>query len=340
MVATALPATAQIPDTAAEMYDAWCARCHAADGSGLVEDPTVKTRPMGLTDCRVASAEPDSDWALVIADGAQAAGLSPEMPGFGDVLSDAQVADLVTHLRGFCGEDGWPHGNLNFPRPIFTEKAYPENELVVLPSVSHSDPGPGVRFRTVYETRLGKRGHGEISLPFASLEPAGTRETGLGDVALAGKYVLLADKERTLILTTGLELKLPTGSERRGLGGGDVVFEPWIGAGTVVRDTYVQTQLKLEMPAGELWDHREFLYNLYLGRDVSHVLDTWTYGVELNGVDRRVALTPQLRKGLTRTGALAVAGGLRVPIVNRGEQDIAWVGYLLWEYLEPVRAVR
>jgi hypothetical protein len=63
-------------------------------------------------------------------------------------------------------------------------------------------------------------------------------------------------------------------------------------------------------------------------------------GVELNGANREVAVTPQLRKGLTRTGALAAAVGVRIPITAREEQAIRWVGYLLWEYLEPVRPRR
>ena len=68
------------------------------------------------------------------------------------------------------------------------------------------------------------------------------------------------------------------------------------------------------------------------------MLNTWTIGIELNGVDERVAITPQLRKGLTRTGALAVAGGVRIPINHRDQQATRWVGYLQWEYLEPVLA--
>jgi hypothetical protein len=51
-----------------------------------------------------------------------------------------------------------------------------------------------------------------------------------------------------------------------------------------------------------------------------------------------VALTPQVRKGLTATGALAAAAGVTLPINQRDAQGVKWVGYLLWEYLEPWRA--
>ena len=80
------------------------------------------------------------------------------------------------------------------------------------------------------------------------------------------------------------------------------------------------------------------VYNTYLGRDTSAAPNTWTIGVELNGEDELVALTPQVRKGLTGTGALAASVGMMVPLNKREEQGVRWVGYLLWEYLEPWRA--
>ncbi len=82
------------------------------------------------------------------------------------------------------------------------------------------------------------------------------------------------------------------------------------------------------------------VYNTYLGRDTSAAPNTWTIGVELNGEDDLVALTPQVRKGLTGTGALAASVGMMVPLNKREEQGVRWVGYLLWEYLEPWRARR
>jgi hypothetical protein len=166
--------------------------------------------------------------------------------------------------------------------------------------------------------------------------PAGGRETGVGDVAVAGKIVLFDDAARVRIVTAGLELVLPTGSERRGLGGGTVVFEPYLAAATMWRDVYVQTQLKLELPRRGFRDDSVLVYNAYVGRDASVTPDTWTVGVELNGANRKFAITPQLRKGLTRTGALGAAIGVQIPVVNRDAQRVRWVSYLLWEYLDPV----
>jgi hypothetical protein len=337
-VAVSAPAHGQVPGSVPEIYGQWCARCHGPDGSGKVAVPTVKTEPLDFTDCRVATGEPAIDWELVIERGGPVAGLSPEMPAFGAALTREQITGLVAYLRRFCAEPGWPSGDLNFPRPILTEKAFPENEVVILPFVSHAkgDADTAFRLRAVYERRIGRRAHGEIGVPFQSVGVLGSRESGFGDVSIAGKYVIHDDPERVRILTAGLELVLPTGSERRGLGSGTLVFEPYLAGGAVWRGNYVQAQLKLELPRRNFGDDRELVYNGYIGRDTAETPDTWTLGIELNGANRAVAITPQIRKGLTRTGALGAAFGVQLPIVRRDEQRVRWVSYLLWDYLEPV----
>lgn len=338
VLSASLDAAAQTPSSAPEMYAAWCARCHAEDGSGRLQNPTVKTEPMDFTDCRVTSVEPDADWELVIARGGPAAGLSSEMPSFGDALQSEQIAALVTHIRSFCAEPGWPPGNLNFPLALFTEKAFPENELVIRPVVSHGGEVNRTTFRlkTVYERRIGRRAHVEVGVPFLSVHQAGSRASGLSDVSFAGKVALFWNEAATQILSAALEVTAPTGDVVQRLGRGTTVFEPYVSYGALLGAFYLQTQLKLELPKHDFCCVRDLVYNVYLGRDLSALPTTWTVGVEMNGEDREIAFTPQVRKGLTRTGALAAAVGVRIPAVARREQAIEWVGYLLWEYLEPV----
>ena len=331
----------QIPAEPDAMFDAFCAVCHGEDGRGQVENPALDSEPMDFTDCAVATPEPDADWELVITHGGLAAGLSSEMPSYGDALTDAQIRTLIGYIRGFCAEPGWPIGTLNFPRPIFTEKAFPENEFLLLPEFS--DGAGGVTqlvLRGIYERRLGRRGHVEVRVPFESVSAAGERRSGLGDVKLAGKYVVNTDRAMTRITTVGLEVGLPTGEEDDGLGHGTTVFEPYLAFGTTVGDLYLQTQVKVESPASDPVSDAELAYNVYVGFDLSELLTTWTVGLELNGVDRDFAITPQLRKGLTRTGAIAVAGGVQFPLTSRDVRRARWVGYFLWEYLDPVFAVK
>ncbi len=344
------------PTTIPEMWGAWCARCHAENGSGKVGEPTITVEPMDFTDCRVSTPEPDADWELAIVDGGPAVGLSSEMPAFGDALNVQQVRGFVSHIRTMCADTGWPHGNLNFPRPIFTEKAFPENELVILPRVTRrkAETPTGEQSLTnvdlvsIYERRFGRRAMWEVALPIASHDTAGTsRRRGIGDLELAVKYVLASTSDRLHgstktrrhgILSGGLEVRLPTGSEVGALGNGTPVVEPYLAAGALLADWYLQAQTKVEVPADTDKADRAFVYNLSVGRDTSGAPTTWTLGMELNGENGALAVTPQVRKSLTRTGALGAAFGVRIPINERREQGTTWVGYLLWEYLEPVRA--
>ena len=133
------------------------------------------------------------------------------------------------------------------------------------------------------------------------------RSAGIGDIELAFKYVLNADAARTRILSAGIEVALPTGSEVRGLGLGTVVFEPYLAAGTMWRDVYLQARRKSNFrPTSQRPIARSSTTSTQAGIR-RRLPTTWTIGVEVNGENEEIALTPQLRKGLTKTGALGAA---------------------------------
>jgi hypothetical protein len=342
VAAIAVAAQAQ-PTTIPEMWTAWCARCHAEDGSGKIAEPTVTVEPMDFTDCQVTTPEPDADWERAIAKGGPGVGLSPQMPAFEDSLTPEQITLFVSHIRGFCAEPGWPIGNVNFPRPILTEKAYPENEVVLLPAISHyaEESAPSITeatFKAVYERRFGKQSMFEVAVPLVSTNSLNTRTTGLGDIDIGVKHAAYFNGSR--IISVGLELALPTGDYFEDLGSGALRIEPYVSAGMMIGDWYWQSELKPEISLKTERTGHHIVYNSYIGRDTSSAPNTWTLGVELNGEDGAVALTPQVRKGLTGTGALAASFGMMLPLNRREEQGTRWVGYLLWEYLEPLRARR
>jgi len=353
LLAAAVAVAAGQPTTIPEMWGAWCARCHADDGSGKVNEPTVTVESMDFTDCKLTSREPDADWERAIAKGGPGVGLSPLMPAFEDSLTADQIGAFVSHIRGFCKEPGWPSGNANFPRPILTEKAFPEDELVILPAISHfsEDVGPSITeglFKVVYERRFGKRSMFEIGVPLVTTNAFLTRTGGVGDIDVAIKHVIytgtnagaVATPHSPRIVSVGLEVALPSGDRFKAHGRGATLFEPYISAGTMLRDWYLQTQFKVELSTNTLRARAHVVYNTYVGRDTSAAPTAWTIGVELNGENELVALTPQVRKGLTGTGALAASVGMMVPLNKRETQGARWVGYLLWEYLEPWRARR
>ena len=250
------------------MWGAWCARCHAADGTGKIDEPTVKVEPMDFTDCRLTTAEPDADWERAIAKGG---------PGRRPVAANAGVrrfADAGTDRRlrlahpRVLQRTGWPSGNTNFPRPILTEKAFPENEFLILPAISHEREVS--RSTALYERRLGKRSMFEIGVPIEN--------DGVGDVDFAFKHAMHAARSTSSRSDSRPRSRKDT-----------AIFEPFVSAGTMLRDWYLQGQVKVELPVDRDKADRAFVYNAYLGRDTSQAPNTWTLGVELNGENHELA---------------------------------------------------
>lgn len=338
MAVCGAPAFAQeaAPTTIPEMWRAWCARCHGEDGKGHVAEPTVKVKSRDFTVCKSATGEVDPDWALATEKGGPAVGLSAQMPAFGAALTPTQIQGFVAYLRQFCTEPGWPDGNLNLPRPAFTEKAFPEDELVFTPIVAHVR-GERAQWtnQVTLEKRIGKRAQLEITQPLNSMVTVGQRYTGIGDLELGMKYVLNPRTHNHLV-AAGIDVTTPTGNSTKSLGAGEMGFEPYLSTASAFGTTYFQSQVKLEMPKNNAWTNKVGVYRFSLSHDLSLTPRTWTIGLELTGENKDVALVPQVRKGISPTGALAGAIGVSLPLNNRDEQEVKWVAYLLWEYLEPV----
>ena len=343
LLGAGLPAAAQLPATPAAMYGEWCAVCHGEDGAGRPSSRPVKTEPIDFTDCRLTTPETDADWELVITHGGPAAGRSSDMPGF-EMLGREAILDLVRYTKTFCRDERWPSGNLNFPRAIFTKKAFPEDEAILQPVVSHGREA-NVRTGTdlVYARRVGRRSQVEIAVPAESVDAFTGLKIGFGDLRLEAKHVLYADATRPMIVSAGLEASLPTGSRRWGFGEGTTVFEPFAAIGAAWRDWFIQGELRGLLPTKRfpIEPVRHVRYGVAFLRPLSASPVGWTLGAELNGTDSNVSVTPQLQKGLTRTGSLIAAFGVRLSLTPPlpYKYDVTrWSGFLLWDFREPLRA--
>lgn len=93
LLAAALPTQAATPG--AQTYAAWCQGCHQADGSG------VKSVFPALAASSVVTGDPAAPIALVL-DGKGA------MPPMGGSLSDAEIAGVLTYVRGAFGNHAGP----------------------------------------------------------------------------------------------------------------------------------------------------------------------------------------------------------------------------------------
>src|SRR5690242_20323318 len=128
------------------VYNSGCIACHGANGVGAPETMTEFKRPSTFPDftrCDQTTPEPNSAWKDVIVNGGRSRGFSEIMPAFGKALTSNQIDDVIAYLRTFCSNDHWARGELNLPRALITEKAYPEDEEVISTAVN-ARGAPGV----------------------------------------------------------------------------------------------------------------------------------------------------------------------------------------------------
>lgn len=335
-------------EEAKQLYADACASCHGDDGKGQVSGLGVTVELPDFTWCAFNSEESDRDWALVVAEGGPAAGRSEQMPSFHGALTEQQINQVIAYVRTFCTED-WPSGDLNFPRPLVTEKAYPENEIVLTWNFGRTpNKQRDTQFVWSFEKRIGSRGQIELNVPFSIRDPRdGATVGGIGDVEGGAKYVLYDNPETLFILSGGLELGIPTGNFRRELGEGTTILSPFLATGKAWGDFVGQGSLKFEYPFVTRRAPKAIFYNLALSYPIFDLgRGTEAQGLlEFNGKSEwgtqspkhfQFYLTPGLRKGLNLAGNWAIAFGVQVPVTRERETNYRVLGYFLYE-LPPFR---
>jgi hypothetical protein len=104
--------------------------------------------------------------------------------------------------------------------PLVTRNPTPERELELNVEYEKGDEGKEVEAEVELSWRFGERVEASIEVPVPFLMPrAGSDESGLGDITVGGKVLVFQSIDQPALVTVGLELGLPTGSESRGLGG-------------------------------------------------------------------------------------------------------------------------
>lgn len=115
--------------------------------------------------------------------------------------------------------------------PLIAKNPTPERELEV--TVESEKGGDGREVETDVELawRLGERLEARIEIPAVLLLPReGSNQAGLGDITLGGKVLVFQSIEQPVLATLGLDVGLPTGSRRRGLGGA-LTMTPYVTVG-------------------------------------------------------------------------------------------------------------
>ena len=338
--------SAAAAQTGKAVYQTACAACHGPDGRGAKQSSVGFERPLpDFTACAFTTKEPDTDWASIVHSGGPARGWSPIMPAFGEALTPEQIDRVIEFMRGFCTSRAWPRGNLNLPRALVTEKAFPESEVVVTTSVNAQD-SPAVQAQTVYEKRFGPKDQLEIAAPIGfQRKDTGTWLGGIGDVTLGWKRMLFHNLRSGSIFSVVGEVNLPAGDKSKDLGKGVTVFETFASYGQILpADSHIQFQGGFEFPTHTDKAPRAAFWRTAVGKSFSQnggFGRAWTPMVEFladrefeSGAKTNWDVVPQFQVTLSRRQHIMANFGVRIPANNTAGRPVQVMFYLLWDWFD------
>ncbi|MDB4873900.1 MAG: cytochrome c, class [Gemmatimonadetes bacterium] len=328
--------------TGEQLFRATCMGCHGVDGAGAPRNIVGFTAPLpDFSDCAATTAEMRVDWMAVIRDGGPVRGFNRIMPAFRDLLTPQQIRSVAAYLRTLCQDRRWPLGEFNVALAQTTEKAFPEDEIVVTSAASRS---PGlVENHIIFEKRFGIRDQLEVDLPFGFVDrPGGSSWAGgLGDLSIAGKHVLIANSTSGTIVSALAGVVLPTGDQATGLGTGTTAFEGFIlGAQLLPARSFFQFQGGVTLPTDLSRAPRSAYWAGALGTTVAvgPITRIWSPIVELTGTRDLVSgapvdwnTVPQFQVTLSALQHVRLGVGLDIPLTHRDTRSSQLRAYFLWD---------
>jgi len=335
-------------DTGQEIFEAACIACHGPGGRGQPQT-TLGFEPPAtfpdFSDCFGSVREKTFDWTATIHEGGRGRGFSEIMPSFAEALTPDQINKVVQYLRTLCDDRAWPPGELNLPRPLVTEKAFPEDEWVLTTTVNASGDG-GVSSELVYEKRFGKKNQLEFVAPFNFAQRDNKSWIGgIGDLILGYKRNLFHSIRSGSILSLQGEVSMPTGNRLRGLGSGVTTFETFAAFGQLLPGRgFIQIQTGAElptdttkMPQAGFWRTavgKTFVQNQGFGR-------IWTPMVEFladrdleTGARTNWDVVPQMQVALNKRQHILANVGVRRPVNNTFGRTTQVMFYVLWDFFD------
>jgi len=328
-----------------ELYQAACAACHGAEGRGVPQVVVGFDTPLpDFTDCQFASREPDADWVIVVHEGGPVRGFSEMMPAFGEALTVEEIQSIILYIRSFCSDPAWPRGEFNLPRPLITEKAFPEDEAVLTTTINTEYPG-AVTNDILYERRFGAQNQIELNLPVnARRDENGGWRGGIGDITVGYKRALFYSLESGSIFSLGGEVILPTGNEDDGLGNGFTIWEAYAAFGQILpSDGFIHFQGGIEVPTERngakeeiFWrvaGGRTFAQDNGFGRSWSPILEVLGTR-QLEGGQTRWDLAPQMQVSLNTRQHILFNAGFRIPVNDADLRSTQFMFYLLWDWFD------
>ncbi|HTO74862.1 MAG TPA: cytochrome c [Thermoanaerobaculia bacterium] len=331
--------------TGKQIYDSGCAACHGPLGKGQSQSLVGFQRPStfpDFSDCSTATPEPDSQWRAIITNGGPARAFSAIMPSFKDQLTPEQIGKVIDYLRSLCAEKAWPRGNLNLPRPLITEKAFPENEAVMTGAI---DGHGAVATSVLFEKRIGASAMIEAIVPYEFTGDNGTRSSAFGDLALGYKQKLFHSVEKGSIFSVGGEVIAPTGDPTVGTGGKSTVFELFTTYGQLLPgDSFLQVHAGVELPTHPAAVSRAvylrtaigktFSTNGGLGRRWSPMAEVIADRDLVSGASTNWDIVPEIQIPISKRMHILGNVGYRIPLNNTADRPKQLLIYLLWDWVD------
>jgi len=319
-------------DAGQEIYAAQCAVCHGASGRPDPDSPVVKglgVMPADFSDPLFNSREPAADWQMVIKHGGHALGLAEQMPAQGEVLSDADIANVAAYIKSLVDTVAYPPGEMNLFLPTRTKKAFPEDEVVYQGRFTDQDGDNAQKYVLEFEKRVGKAGQAIVELVYESEGDV----SELAEAEIGYKQAISFSQQH--ILSAAAVWTIPVEAE------GDGELQTYLAYGRVLSDAWIlQSSLRLKFPfegasdgeaelAGIVhWVHTPWPRRIFPALEV-----TATNPFRSRNGDLEWTVLPQVRLGLTRGGHVAMNLGVEVPLSDQN-WDTRYYVTLLWDFAD------
>jgi len=285
----------------------------------------------------------------VVTYGGPLRGFDQLMPAFGDALTREEIDLILEYVQTLYEDKSWPRGEFNLPLTLGTEKAFPEDEVVMKTTVGTGEAG-SVMNKLIYEKRFGSQTQIEVVVPFGWHElsdesgPVGDWAGGIGDLAIGLKRVLFHNLGMGTITSFTLETILPTGDESEDFGKGYTVFEPFLTLGQLLPlDAFIQIQTGVELPTDTDQGENEGLFSVALGktfkaggewgRAFSPMVE-FLGAKELEGGTAVWDIMPELHFTLNQRQHIMANIGVRFPLTETEGRDPQVMFLLLWDWFD------
>ena len=276
-------------------------------------------------------------------EGGRVRGLDRMMPAFGGALTDEEISRSVDYVRGLLPDlPDWPLGELNLPRALFTEKAFPENEVVLTSTIAAArarqrDERAGLRAAARRAGDVRGRRAVRRAGPDRTHRAGGTASTGwtagLGDLGFAFKDAVVQSARTGSILALGLDVSVPTGRTDQGLGAGVTVFDPFVAFGQILpAGSFAQAHAGVDLPVDTTIAKPDVFWRALLGWSVSAHRFGRMYSPMLEVLGTRELdtagavvtwdLVPQMQVTLSRRKHVRVDVGAEVPVNQTADRHV------------------